>query len=150
MSPPPALVSTLRNHGSSYQFFTHIDEFLKTGLERGELDGPFRVPPFKEVHVSPLMTAVKKKTDSRRAVFDATFGDYSLNNNTPPDTYLHEPFEYDFPKIEDFNRIVLECGPGHTCGRGILADIIYNYRWIRQNIHLCVLSGEAFCSSLLP
>ena len=108
-SPPPALVSTLRNHGSSYQFFTHIDEFLKTGLERGELAGPFRVPPFKEVHISPLMTAVKKP-DSRRAVFDATFGDYSLNNNTPPDTYLHEPFEYDFPKIEDFKRIVLECG----------------------------------------
>ena len=53
-SPPPALVSTLRNHGSSYQFFTHIDEFLKTGLERGELAGPFWVQPFKEVHVNPL------------------------------------------------------------------------------------------------
>ena len=68
-SPPPALVSTLRNHRSSYQFYKHIDDFLETGL----------------------MTAVKKP-DTRRAVFDATFGHYSLNNSTPTDTYLHEPF----------------------------------------------------------
>ena len=108
---PPALVSTLRNHGSSYQFYKHIDEFLVTGLERGELAGPCKTPPFQEVHISPLMTAVKKP-NSRRAVFDASFGDYSLNKNTPTDTYLHEPFEYDFPKIEDFKRIVLECGAG--------------------------------------
>ena len=108
-SPPPALVSTLRNHGSSYQFYKHIDDFLETGLMRRELSGPCRSPPFQEVHVSPLMTAVKKP-DTRRAVFDATFGDYSLNNSTPTDTYLHEPFEYDFPKVEDFKRIVLRCG----------------------------------------
>ena len=37
---PPALVPTLRNHGSSYQFYKHIDELLVTGLERGELAGP--------------------------------------------------------------------------------------------------------------
>ena len=109
-NPPPALVSTLRNHGSSYQFYKHIDDFLKTGLSRRELSGPCRSPPFPEVHISPLMTAVKKP-DTRRAVFDATFGDYSLNNSTPTDTYLHEPFEYDFPKVEDFKRIVLKYGP---------------------------------------
>ena len=110
-NPPPTLVSSLRNHGSSYQFYKHIDEFLAVGLERRELSGLCQTPPFKEVHISPLMTAIKKP-DSRRVVFDATFGDYSLNNNTPMDTYLHEPFEYDFPKIEDFKRMVLECGVG--------------------------------------
>ena len=111
---PHSLISTLRNHGSSYQYFTHIDEFLSTGLERRELAGPFRVPPFPMVHVSPLMTAVKRP-DSRRAVFDATFGEMSLNNCTPQDTYLSQPFSYDFPKIEDFRRIVVECGPGSYC-----------------------------------
>ena len=110
-SPPPVLQSTLRNHGSSYQYFSHLDEFLATGLERCELAGPSTVPPFSEVHVSPLMTAVKKPA-GRRAVFDGTFGEYSLNNGTPTDVYLNNSFSYDFPKVEDFKRFVLQCGPG--------------------------------------
>lgn len=110
-NPPPTLVSTLRNHGSSYQYYSHLDEFLTTGLERCELAGPCYVPPFNEVHVSPMMSAVKKPS-SRRAVFDASFGEYSLNNGTPTDVYLNHTFSYDFPKVEDFKRFVLECGPG--------------------------------------
>ena len=109
--PPPTLVSTLRNHGSSYQYYKYLDEFLSVGLDRCEVSGPCRVPPFKEVHTSPLMTA-PKKPDGRRAVFDATFGDYSLNNSTPTDVYLGEPFLYDFRRIEDFKRFVLKCGRG--------------------------------------
>ena len=111
---PVSLSPTLRNHGSSYQYFTYLDEFLSTGLERCELAGPFRVPPFPEVHVSPLMTA-EKKPDSRRAVFDASFGVTSLNSCTPQDTYLSQPFSYDFPKIEDFKKIVIKCGAGSYC-----------------------------------
>ena len=109
--PPPALVSTLRNHGSSTQYYTYMDAFLSTGLERCELAGLSQVPPFSQVHVSPLMTAIKKP-DSRRAVFDATFGDLSLNNGTPSDHYLGQPFTYAYPRIEDFKRFVLECGQG--------------------------------------
>ena len=109
--PTPTLISSVRNHGSSYQYFPYIDEFLETGLDRCELAGPCRVPPFEMVHVSPLMTA-DKKPDSRRAVFDATFGDQSLNNNTPSDLYLGQPFSYAYPKIEDFKRLVLDCGRG--------------------------------------
>ena len=33
-NPPPLLTSTMRNHGSSYQYFSYLDEFLATGLER--------------------------------------------------------------------------------------------------------------------
>jgi hypothetical protein len=109
--PPPRLVSTLRNHGSSYQYYPYLDEFLSIGLERCELAGPCTVPPFSEVHVSPLMTAVKKP-ERRRAVFDATFGEQSLNNCTPAGFYLSQPFTYDFPRIEDFKRFVLEFGRG--------------------------------------
>ena len=109
--PPPVLVSTLRNHGSSTQYYPFMDEFLSTGLERCEVAGLFKAPPFTEVHVSPLMTAVKKP-DSRRAVYDATFGDMSLNNNTPADMYLGQPFTYAYPRIEDFKRFVLKSGRG--------------------------------------
>ena len=102
-NPPPVLKSSLRNHGSSYQYYPYLDEFLATGLERCELAGPCTIPPFPSVHVSPLMTAVKKPA-GRRAVFDGTFGEYSLNNNTPTDMYMNESFTYDFPKVEDFKR----------------------------------------------
>ena len=107
----PKLVPTLRNHGSAYQYFTYLDKFLSTGLSRCELAGPFNVPPFLAVHVSPLMTAIKKPS-SRRSVFDATFGEVSLNSCTPQDTYLDQPFTYDFPKIEDFKRFIISCGQG--------------------------------------
>ena len=105
------LSSSLQNHGSSYKFYTYIDKFLSTGVDRCELTGPFRTPPFQRVHVSPLMTAPKKPS-GRRSVFDATFGDMSLNKCTPQDTYLDQPFTYDFPKVEDFKRFVLSCGKG--------------------------------------
>ena len=110
-NPPPILQSTLKNHGSSYQYFSYLDEFLATGLERCEIAGPCTVPPFPELHVSPLMTAVKKPS-GRRAVFDGSFGEYSLNNGTPTDVYLNNTFSYDFPKVEDFKRFVLKCGRG--------------------------------------
>ena len=63
------------------------------------------------VHISPLMTA-PKKPDSRRAVYDATFGDFSLNNNTPSDQYMGQPIIFSYPKIEDFKRLVLTLGQG--------------------------------------
>ena len=107
----PKLSSTLRNHGSSLQFYTHIDSFLEKGIELGDTVGPFSSSPFDLVHVSPLMTA-PKKPDSRRAVFDASFGDFSLNNSTPSDQYMGQPISFSYPKIDDFKRLVLILGPG--------------------------------------
>ena len=109
--PQMALVSTYRNHGSSYQFFPYWDKFTASGVENGELVEPFTRAPFQQIHISPLMTAVKKP-DSRRCVFDASFGDSSLNNNTPADSYMGQPIEYAYPKIEDFRRLVIKCGTG--------------------------------------
>ena len=109
--PQPVLKSAIANHGSSYQFYTSIDKFITVGVEKCDLVGPFSASPFDEIHVSPMMTAPKKPS-SRRPVFDATYGDYSLNVNTPSDLYLGQPMEYAYPKIEDFKRLVLLKGPG--------------------------------------
>ena len=109
--PPPALVSTTRNHGSSYQFYKYWDKFTTSGIRNRDLVGPFLETPFSQVHISPLMTAVKKP-DSRRCVFDATFGDGSLNNCTPADHYMGQPICYTYPKIEDFRRLIIKCGVG--------------------------------------
>ena len=109
--PEPELKPSYRNHGSSYQFFKWIDEFIASGLENCDLSGPMKSSPFIEFNTSPLMTAVKKP-DSRRAVFDASYGDSSLNMNTPSDHYLGMPIEYAYPKIEDFKRFIIKLGRG--------------------------------------
>ena len=56
------------------------------------------------------MTAPKKPY-ARRVVFDATFGDNSLNKNTPDD-YPVAPYDYNFPQVDDFKALVLEAGKG--------------------------------------
>ena len=103
------LASTYRNRGSSYQHYTYWDKFTSSGVQNCDVVGPFSQSPFPWIHISPLMTAIKKP-DSRRCVFDATFGDYSLNNNTPADHLMGQPIDYAYPKIEDFRRIILKCG----------------------------------------
>ena len=61
--------------------------------------------------VSPIMSAAKKPS-SRRAVFDATFGPHSLNSATPSEEYLGETISYSYPRLEDFQHLILKCGSG--------------------------------------
>ena len=97
----PVLSPCTRNHGSSYQYYPHIDKFVSGEIRRNGLTGPFNTPPWQDMMISPMMTA-PKKPDSRRPVFDATFGDFSLNNCTPNDCYLGTPTVYSYLKIDDF------------------------------------------------
>ena len=109
--PPAKLVSASRNHGSAYTFYPWIDKFVATGVDKRYVAGPYGVKPFPEIHISPMMTAIKKPSD-RRPVFDATFGDCSLNNGTPTDHYLGQPISLVYPRIEDFRELVLSSGQG--------------------------------------
>ena len=77
-----------RNHSSAYSYFSYIDKFVAKELKKVGLSGPFSSPPFNDMMLSPLMTS-HKKPNGRRAVFDASFGFYSLNKNTPEKAY-HE------------------------------------------------------------
>ena len=107
----PDLQGCQRNHGSAYGFYKHVDKFISEEVVNGGLTGPFPEPPWWDIIISPIMTA-PKKPDSRRTVFDATFGEKSLNNATPSDVYLGQPCVYTYPKIDDFRRMVLQCGRG--------------------------------------
>ena len=107
----PELQSSTRNHGSSYAFYTHVDKFITGEIMFGGLTGPFDKVPWWDAVISPLMTAPKKPS-SRRTVFDASFGDFSLNNSTPGDVYLGQPCVYTFPKLDTFRRMILRCGRG--------------------------------------
>ena len=110
-NPPAQLVPASQNHGSSYQFFPWVDQFAVSGVSNCYIAGPYGTQPFEHMHVTPLMTAVKKP-DGRRVVFDATFGDFSLNKGTPQHVYQGQPIELTYPKIEDFRGLILKCGKG--------------------------------------
>ena len=105
----PKLESTIRNHGSAYSWYDYVDKFICKEVAKGGMTGPFKLAPWWDTVVSPIMTAHKKPL-SRRTVFDATFGDNSLNNATPSDTYMGQPCQYTFPKIEDYKQMILESG----------------------------------------
>ena len=107
----PNLESSTRNHGSSYSWYGYVDKFICKEVIKGGMTGPFTLAPWWDTIVSPLMTAHKKPM-SRRTVFDATFGEYSVNNATPGDVYMGQPCQYSFPKIEDYRQMVLVAGPG--------------------------------------
>ena len=106
----PNLESATRNHGSAYGWYEYVDKFVCKEVSMGGMTGPFKLAPWWNTIVSPIMTAHKKPA-SRRTVFDATFGDYSLNNSTPTDMYMGQPCHYSFPKIEDYKKMILEAGP---------------------------------------
>ena len=111
LSDQPDLECATRNHGSAYIWYQHVDKFICSEVEEGGMSGPFLRAPWWNTIISPLMTA-HKKVRSRRTVFDATFGERSLNNSTPSDLYMGLPCKYTFPKIQDFKEMILTCGPG--------------------------------------
>ena len=100
-----------RNHGSSYMWYTFVDKFITKEISECGVTGPFSLSPWDNIVISPLMTA-HKKPRGRRTVFDATFGELSVNNATPCDSYMGESTVYTYPKVEDFRVLVLKSGRG--------------------------------------
>ena len=105
----PEIETCTRNHGSSYGFYPYLDKFIVGEIQKAGLTGPFQEAPWPDLICAPLMSA-PKKPDGRRAVYDATYGEKSLNNATPTDMYLGQPCVYTFPKINDFRLMILSCG----------------------------------------
>ena len=105
------LVPSTQNHSSAYSYHSYIDKFVNTELDKTGLTGPFETAPWENLMLSPLMTS-HKKPSSRRAVFDASFGLYSLNKNTPQKAYHEVEYEFSFPKIDDLADIIAKLGQG--------------------------------------
>ena len=58
-----------RNHSSAYTYYTYLDKFVETELEKLGMTGPFDSSPWEDAMVSPMMTSAKKPS-GRRPVFD--------------------------------------------------------------------------------
>ena len=100
-----------KNHSSAYSYHSYIDKFVSKELKNTGLSGPFNSAPFNDFMISPLMTS-HKKPNGRRAVFDASFGMFSLNKNTPQKAYHEMEYEFTFPRIDDLADIVAKLGRG--------------------------------------
>ena len=105
------LEPSVKNHSSAYSYYKSVDKFVESELDKLGVTGPFETSPWDGVMVSPMMTA-HKKPNSRRTVFDASFGLYSLNKNTPEKAYHDTEYEFSFPKIDQFADIIAQLGPG--------------------------------------
>ena len=105
------LESCTQNHSSALEFYSYIDAFFKKEAMLNGITGPMDSPPFQFTKISPLMTAVKKPS-SRRPVFDASYGDLSINNNTPEKEYLGEAYQFTFPTVLDLADVIIRLGPG--------------------------------------
>ena len=111
LSPDSRLEPTLKNHSSSYEYFEYVDNFVASELRDLGITGPMDEPAISPVLVSPLMTSTKKPS-SRRAVFDATYGENSINNNTPVKEYLGDFYNFKFPSVTDLADRVIKLGAG--------------------------------------
>ena len=100
-----------RNHSSSYQYYSYLDKFLAKGISLAECTGPWPDAPIDPVMISPMMTA-DKAPNSRRSVFDASYGDFSLNQNTHEKEYLGDDYSFKFPSVLDLADLVVELGRG--------------------------------------
>ena len=105
------LVPSTRNHSSSYSYHTFVDKFVENELDKLGITGPFDSAPWDNLMISPMMTS-HKKPSGRRTVFDASFGVYSLNKNTPEKAYHETEYEFHFPKVDNFADIIAALGPG--------------------------------------
>ena len=105
------LEPSLKNHKSSYCFYTYIDKFLHKEVSHYGISGPLPQPPFNPTMLSPMMTS-PKKIMSRRPVFDASWGDWSLNENTPVKSYMGGNYAFTFPTVLDLGDLIVKKGPG--------------------------------------
>ena len=124
-------------------YYSHIDDFIKKELVLNGIAGPYNISPYWCPIISPLMTA-HKKPDSRRICFDLTFGDNSVNNNTPKGEFLGDPYIYNYPKADQFEQLILKHGKGSLMWKCDLSRFLMQLPVLP--IHLiikpCVSSGR--------
>ena len=105
------LEPALKNHRSSYSFYSYIDKFIDKEVSSHGLSGPLSQPPFNPTMLSPMMTS-PKNIASRRPVFDASYGDWSLNENTPVKSYMGGDYDFTFPTVLDLADLIVKKGSG--------------------------------------
>ena len=120
---------TFRNHPSALHYPEDIDFYIATERAFGALGGPYAQPPFTYMHLSPLMTRVKKDAEHRRVIMDLSWPPTaSINDAITGEWYVDGPMAIKLPTIEYMEGRLLECGRGAYLYK---TDLARGYRQLR-------------------
>jgi len=107
-------VSSNKNHSGAVTFDTATDDYLKSEIEVGAIQGPFSVNPLvSELVFSPINSIPKRGVSTRRFVSDLSFPKgRSVNDGIDIDIYLGVSGKVTYPSVDDFVRLVQQKGHG--------------------------------------
>ena len=135
---PPTPVS--KNHSSATDHPSALNDYVKKELRLGGLLGPFSAPPFKPwFQVSPVMTAPKRDTLSRRIILDLSYPHgASVNSGITKNVMDGEFRPYTLPSIEDLVTKVTQLGTTAFLWK---ADMARAYHQLRVDVQDTPLLG---------
>ena len=117
------------NHPSAMACEEHIDFYVDTERRFGALLGPFSSPPFRWLHLSPLMTRSKRDTDKRRVIMDLSWPPgQAINDGIQTEWYLDGPAKIRLPTVDYMEGRLLELGRGAFLYK---TDLARGYRQLR-------------------
>lgn len=125
-------VSVNDNHPSALAYPTHVDDFIKTEIGFGAIEGPMSEEPFAPwTRISPLMTRPKKGTDNRRIIVDLSYPEgAAVNSGIEILQYLGCDISYSLPTVVDLITKLQQEGRGAFIWK---ADLARAYRQLRAD-----------------
>ncbi|MCP4257467.1 MAG: hypothetical protein GY774_08055, partial [Planctomycetes bacterium] len=145
-------VSSPKNHSSAIWHPEAIERYIQTEIDEGALYGPFEVPPFDWVTISPLMTRDKKGSDKKRVILDLSFPEgASVNSGVDKKTYLNVDFKLQLPSALTLKELIANEGEVYMWS----LDIRRAYRQLRSDpLDMPLLcfqwNGKTYVDSAVP
>ena len=100
-----------KNHLSAIQKPEGVNKYFNVEVEKQAMFGPFKDPPFKEIHYSPLI-ARDKPDGGVRIIVDLSWPQgASVNSCVPSDIYDDMPFTLKYPTIDQVVERIQLLGP---------------------------------------
>ncbi len=127
--PTPNVQS--RNHPSSFQYKTQVDQYFETEVQFGAVIGPLQEKPFDRCQISPLMTRVKNsRSTKRRTIVDVSWPPgSSINDFIDSRFYLAEDIKFTLPQADSFTELIMLKGPASYM---YSVDLARAYRQLRN------------------
>ena len=121
--------STFQNHATGVGYAGDLDFYIETELGHHALAGPFRGPPVVPMHVSPLMTRIKKDAIHRRVIMDLSWPPgAAINTGVDSKWYFDGPIDIKLPTVEFMECRLLTLGRGAYMYK---TDLARGYRQLR-------------------
>ena len=133
------LRKNIKNHMSAVAFPQDIEAYLQEEIQYGAIHGPFKEPPFGNLHTSPFMTRDKPGAPHRRVIIYLSFphGE-AVNSNISKEPYLGTDFILTLPSIDTITNKVRKFGKGSLLYK---IDISRPFRHVKIDPRDCFLFG---------